>query len=89
MAAQLYSSIASSKAKRAAADAAVAAERQRLSSAASGGKGRWLGGGGKGAEGGPLVQQFPPSLKVWCRVGPQGVGHGKGPYMCLDARGVT
>lgn len=63
MAAQMYSSIASSKAKRAATDAAVNAERQRLSDVASRGRRR----GGEGEEGGPLVLQFPPSLKVWCR----------------------
>lgn len=66
MAAQMYSSIASSKAKKAAADAAIDAERQRLNSAA---------GGGRGRKGGPLVLQFPPSLKVHssegCRKAPQ------------------
>eukprot|EP00752_Nemacystus_decipiens_P008616 g7695.t1 len=59
MAAQMYSSIASSKAKKAAADAAVEAERQHLSNAAGGGQG-W---DGKGRTGGPLVLKFPPSLK--------------------------
>lgn len=71
MAAQMYSSIASSKAKKAAADAAIQAERQHLSSAASGGRGRRLRDGGEGAKGGPLVLQIPPSLKVWCRESPK------------------
>eukprot|EP00903_Cladosiphon_okamuranus_P010537 g9967.t1 len=59
MATQMYSFISSSKAKKAAADAAINAERQRLSSAAGRGWGR----GAKGVEGGPLMLQFPPSLK--------------------------
>lgn len=66
MAAQLYSTIAGSKAKKATADAA----------AAGGGRGRRLGGGGEGGEAGPLVLQFPPSLKVLFRGFPRRGSHG-------------
>lgn len=64
MAAQLYSSMASSKAKERAANAAVSAERKRLGNA-NGVRNR-RSRGKKGADGGevPLVLEFPPSLKV-------------------------
>ncbi len=79
MAAQLYSSIASSKARKEAAAAAAAASGGEVggkSPSRSGGRRR---GGGEGADGGALVVEFPPSLKVWLNIRRYFVGYSDRP----------